>query len=75
MKRFRIILAIVISLLILIVVLQNTQSVETQLLFAKIVMPRALLLLITFLAGCVTGLVVALQIRRGRSADKSKAGG
>ena len=65
---------IVISLLILIVVLQNTQSVETQFLFARIVMPRALLLLITFLAGCVTGLAVALQIRRGR-ADRAKAGG
>ena len=68
MKRFRLIMVAIVSLLILIVVLQNTQSVETKVLFATITMPRALLLLITFLAGGITGLVVAIQMRGRQSA-------
>ena len=70
MKRFQIILVTVACLVVLTVVTQNTQSVQTKLLFVTFTMPRALLLIITFLAGCVTGLVVALQIRRVRSEKK-----
>lgn len=69
MKRFRLILAAIISLLVLIVVLQNTESVETKLLFMSFSMPRALLLIITFLGGGVAGLLFSLQIggRKGKS--------
>ena len=57
MKKTKNIITLVISLLILIIVLQNTQSVETELLFMKVTMPRALLLFIILLVGFVVGIV------------------
>ena len=57
MKKMKNIITLVISLLIVIIVLQNTQSVETELLFMKVTMPRALLLFITLLVGFVVGIV------------------
>jgi uncharacterized integral membrane protein len=56
MKKMKNIITLVISLLIAIIVLQNTQSVETKLLFMKVTMPRALLLLVTLLVGFVIGI-------------------
>ena len=56
----------VLGLLACIVVFQNTDSVETRLLFATIAMPRAVLLAITFLLGLVSGLLVAFLRRRKR---------
>lgn len=38
--------------------LQNTESVETKLLFAPVTMPRALLLFVTLLIDGVYGLIV-----------------
>ena len=58
-NKLRIIAMVVLSVLILVVILQNTQAVETQILFARISMPRALLLIITFLAGMASGLILA----------------
>lgn len=71
----RIIGITVLCLLLLIVVLQNTERVETKVLFASIAMPRALLLFVTFMVGVVTGLVLATyyasrKTRRGKTADK-----
>ena len=51
---------IVVSLLVLIIVLQNTRAVETKFLFVTITMPRAFLLFLTFLFGFVVGAVSAL---------------
>ena len=41
MKNLKMIVIVVVSLSVLIIVLQNTQSVETKLLFVTIAMPRA----------------------------------
>jgi putative membrane protein len=60
MKNWRAVIIIVISLLVLIVVLQNTQSVETKFLFITVSMPRALLLFLTFLFGFIVGAVSIL---------------
>jgi len=57
MKNLRTVVIIVISLLVLIVVLQNTQSVDTKFLFVTVSMPRALLLFLTFLFGFIVGAV------------------
>ena len=57
MKKLKMTVIVVVSLLVLIVVLQNTQSVETKLLFVTITMPRAFLLFLTFLFGFVVGAV------------------
>ena len=61
MKNLKVIVIVVVSLLVLIVVLQNTQSVETKLLFMTITMPRAFLLFLTFLFGFVVGSVSTLS--------------
>jgi len=55
MKKVKIIGAIVVAVLILIVVLQNTQPVETKIFFATLSMPRALLLLVTLTIGFLLG--------------------
>jgi uncharacterized integral membrane protein len=55
-------------LLTLIVVLQNTQAVETKILFLTITMPRAALLFGTFLIGFGLGVLAA-----GRLVRKAKA--
>ena len=66
MKKAKIIIILVVSVLVLVVSLQNTQSVETKLLFATITMPRVLLLTLTFAGGFIVGLITASQIL-GRS--------
>lgn len=51
-------------LVIVVVVLQNTEPVETTILFARIVMPRAVLLFVTTAAGFGLGALVAVMIMR-----------
>lgn len=55
----------------LIVAVQNTEAVDTRLLFTTVTMPRALLLIITLLVGVVIGLFAGLRL----SSPKSSAGG
>jgi uncharacterized integral membrane protein len=64
MKKAKIITIVVILLLVLIVFLQNTQAVETKLLFLTVTMPRVLLLLVTFVLGFVGGLITAGYVLR-----------
>lgn len=64
MKNWRAVIIILISLLVLIVVLQNTKSVETKFLFITVTMPRALLLFLTFLFGFVVGAVSILGLAK-----------
>ncbi len=49
----------VLSVLILIVILQNTESVQTKILFFTLEMPRVLLLLAVFVGGFIVGLITA----------------
>lgn len=70
MKKFKIILIVVILLLALIVSLQNTEAVETKFLLMTVTMPRVLLLLLTFVLGFVGGMVTASFILR--KSDKSQ---
>ena len=64
MKKAKIITIVVILLLTLIVFLQNTQAVETRVLFLTITMPRVLLLFVTFVLGFVGGLITASYVLR-----------
>lgn len=52
-------IAAIATVLITIVVVQNTESVETRLLFARVSMPRAVLLFSTLAIGFVLGLLIA----------------
>jgi uncharacterized integral membrane protein len=60
-------------ILVLIVILQNTEEVVTKVLWLDIPMPRALLLFITFLVGFGSGYLVHLRrSRRHRGGDHSE---
>lgn len=63
----RLILVALVAVLSLILVLQNTDTVETKILFATIAMPRAVLLAITFLLGVVVGLLIPFLRKRSSS--------
>lgn len=62
MQRFKIIVVAVLTIVLLIVVAQNTEPVETRLLFATVTMPRAALLVITGMIGFAIGLLTALWV-------------
>ena len=64
MKKAKIIGTIIVSLLVLIIFLQNTQSAETKLLFVTIKMPIVILLMLTVLIGFIGGLVTTSHILR-----------
>lgn len=75
MRQLRLILTFVLALLVVIVVLQNTEMQETRILFATITMPRAVLLLTTALSGFAVGVLTSLVWMRktGRSAGGSSS--
>ncbi len=64
MRRAKLITAIVIAVLVVVLLLQNTEAVETRLIFMSVTMPRAMLLLVTFLLGFVAGAVVSKGFRK-----------
>ena len=66
MARVKHIAALILAALALIIVLQNTQSVETKFLFATVTMPRAALLAVTMLIGVVVGILVTLGLSARR---------
>lgn len=61
LKLFVVLAAIAV---IVVVIFQNTEEVETRILFAKIAMPRAFLLGIAVAIGFVAGLVAATSRKR-----------
>jgi len=64
MNKVKIIIVVVISILALIIFVQNTAVVETKLLFMTIKMSRALLLLLTFGLGFATGIIVSYMLKK-----------
>ena len=61
-NKLKIVGVAVIVLIVLIVVLQNTQSVETTLLFLTVTMPNAALLFATLIIGFAIGVLTAGHI-------------
>ncbi len=59
MKQIRIYGTLLSLLVILIVIVQNTEIVDTRILFATVSMPRAALLGITLLIGIILGILFA----------------
>ena len=66
MNRVKVVLIAIVGLLTLIVVLQNTENVETKLLFISVTMPRAALLFGTLLIGFLLGVLTAGRLKRKR---------
>lgn len=60
MKNFKLILILILVVLLGVVIIQNTQPVQTKILFITIEMPLILLLLITTALGFALGLLIAL---------------
>ncbi len=71
MKKVKLIAIIVISILAFIIFLQNTESVETKILFMKVAMPRAILLISTFLVGFVAGTITTSMLLRKSGKKKT----
>lgn len=72
MKKVRLVAALVLAVLVVIVVLQNTDTVDTRILFVTVTMPRAVLLFTTALIGFATGILVSLVWMR--KPDKPRGG-
>jgi uncharacterized integral membrane protein len=70
MKKTKLVAVVVLSILALIVVLQNTAVTRTQVLFWSKDMSLALLLILTFVLGFVVGVLVASGLLRKK---RSKA--
>ncbi len=64
LKQTRVIVTAVVTLSVIALIAQNTESVETKFLFMKFSMPRAALLLVSFLGGLVTGMLFAGRVLR-----------
>ena len=62
MKRMKLIGALMAILLIVIVILQNTQPVATRFLFFTITMPNAVLVGLSLLVGVAAGILIALTL-------------
>jgi uncharacterized integral membrane protein len=68
MRKAKLVAIIVISVLTIIIFLQNTEPVQARLLFLEVQMSRALLLMLTFALGLVTGILIATNVLRKRKA-------
>lgn len=64
MDKVRLALAALAALILIILILQNTEDVETRILFVTVVMPRAVLIAITALFGFVIGVLAAVLYSR-----------
>lgn len=66
MAKLKLIVLLVLSVLSIILVVQNTQAVETRLLFVTVTMPRAALLALTLLLGFACGILTAIAVGKNR---------
>lgn len=60
MHKMKLIGAMTALLLIIVIIFQNMGDVETKILFIDVTMPKAVLLVITFMIGEAAGLMTAL---------------
>ena len=70
MSRFKMICIAVLTILGVIIILQNTDQVETKILFLSISMPRAILLMGTTLIGFALGILVSFFFQRKDRSSK-----
>jgi lipopolysaccharide assembly protein A len=67
MKKLKMIIALFLMAIGAIIVLQNTEAVQTQLLWYSITMPRAILLILTALVGFALGVIVCFSTMKRES--------
>ena len=73
MRRIKLIAIILVSILTLIILLQNTEPVQARVLFAGVQMSLALLMMLTFVLGFIVGILVPTYFLR-KAPDKEKPG-
>ena len=73
MRKIKLITIIVISILTLVILLQNTEAVQARVLFATAQMSLALLMMLTFVLGFVVGILVPTYFLR-KTDGKAKPG-
>lgn len=72
MGRIKLILIVLLASFCLVVIMQNTASVETRLLFVTVTMPRAVLLFVTSITGFLAGVIVAVYFLRKHPSPPAK---
>jgi uncharacterized integral membrane protein len=72
MTKSRLVIAAVLALLASVVILQNTGTVETRVLFLTISLPQAVLLLTTLLIGFALGVIVTMIYGKQRKRNPRK---
>ena len=72
MKQFILIALTILTIFVLALIVQNTETVDTKLLFMTLSMPRGVLLLITSGVGYAAGLITAMMVL-GRKAKKKSS--
>lgn len=72
MKKIKTILILVVIVLVCVVFLQNSQSVETHILFWTFTLPGAILLICTALIGFMVGLGFSFFLKKRKSGKESK---
>ena len=70
MEKFRLFGALIGLVLLIIVILQNTEDVDTRILFVTISMPRALLIFISALIGAAVGMVAGMILNKKKAEIK-----
>lgn len=70
-NKIKLVALIVVIVLAVIIFLQNTDSVETRILLLRFQMSRALLLMLTFLLGLLTGVLVTTNFLRKKKDGKA----
>jgi len=65
--KLKLVALLVLAVLAIVMVIQNTQAVATRLLFVTVSMPLAALLVLTLLIGFAGGVLVALKVGKPRA--------
>jgi uncharacterized integral membrane protein len=66
MGDLKLITASILAILVAVLVVQNTELVETHLLFATVAMPHAVLIFISCAAGFALGVLLTMSLRSKR---------
>jgi len=67
LKHSKLILIGILAILLIIIILQNTETVNTTILFMSIAMPRFILLFLVLLIGFAAGVIVTMTLNRNKS--------
>lgn len=65
--KIKLVVLVVVAVMAIIIFLQNTEMAEARIFFLRIEMSRALLLILTFVLGLLTGILVAVNFLRRKT--------